>query len=110
MNDTPPTFGTMIAKARKARRLTQEQLLEQHARRFKSFALDRKTLSDLEHDRADPRNVVDIVKALADVLGLDEAQLFEAANDFPRASRLRREVEERMQFEQVLFRVRYGRE
>jgi transcriptional regulator with XRE-family HTH domain len=80
--ETGDTFGELLRRLRKARRLTQEELDERSG-------VSARAISDLERGGVEPR--VATVAALAKALDLssDDLAAFEAAADAARASRAR---------------------
>jgi transcriptional regulator with XRE-family HTH domain len=89
MKPTAMTFGQAIAKARKAKGLSQKELAALIVKDEDGGAISPQYLNDIEHDRRSPTSD-HLIRQFATVLDVDEGVLFLLAGKIP--DDLRRQV------------------
>lgn len=86
------TFGQAVAKARKAKGLSQKELAALVVKDEDGGAISPQYLNDIEHDRRSPTSDP-LIKQFAKILGEDEGYLFVLAGKIP--DDLRRKAKDR---------------
>ena len=82
MTTNTSSFGQAIAKARKAKGLSQKELASLVMKDEECGAISPQYLNDIEHDRRSPTSD-HIIRQFATVLEMDEAILFVLAGKIP---------------------------
>jgi len=89
MTSAIATFGQSIAKARKAKALSQKDLAGRVLKEEDGRAISPQYLNDIEHDRRSPTSD-HLIRQFAVVLDIDENTLFVLAGKIP--DEVRREL------------------
>lgn len=82
MTSSSVTFGKEIARARKARALSQKELASRILKEEDGKAISPQYLNDIEHDRRSPTSD-HLIRQFATVLDIDENTLFVLAGKIP---------------------------
>ena len=82
MTTNTSSFGQAIAKARKAKGLSQKELASLVMKDEEGGAISPQYLNDIEHDRRSPTSD-HLIRQFASVLEIDEAILFVLAGKIP---------------------------
>lgn len=82
MSAPPTTFGQAVAKARKAKGLSQKELAALIMKDEGGGSISPQYLNDIEHDRRSPTSD-HLIKQFAKVLAEDEGYLFVLAGKIP---------------------------
>ncbi len=88
MASRPMTFGQAIAKARKAKGLSQKELAALIVKDEDGGAISPQYLNDIEHDRRSPTSDY-LIRRFAKVLDEEEGYLFVLAGKIPEDLRRR---------------------
>jgi transcriptional regulator with XRE-family HTH domain len=96
------SFGTRLARERKSKDLSQDELADLYSSRFEY--LDSFRLNEIEQDRIDPRTIFDTVSRLASIMAIPQDDVVQLVERYDEARSLHERQERTISSSMMAYR------